>query len=244
MKDKYIKLKALLLTGTIAVTGVGLSIYEDTVHCDINGKHAHYYVSDDDFGRYIVSERKSVSGLERSDDYIPVNSKETNLLRFINTKKLYRIDDNKQAIKNIIDTQEDYVEYRYKYHYLMPMVISNGKTVNTILIPMVGYSWTTDTSKNLTGETRICHYIYYGYKVVENISGSFDLTKSEPVDDLSELPSDYEYIKEKFYKVVNLNDKDKELDYEDGPDDDKKLISEDEYNKEKGKTKTKKKKKR
>lgn len=34
------------------------------------------------------------------------------------------------------------------------------------MIPIVntGYGWTTDKNRNLTGDVRLFHYKYYGYK--------------------------------------------------------------------------------
>ena len=62
------------------------------------------------------------------------------------------------------------------------------------------------------------------------------MEKSNPVDNLNELPEGYDYIKEKFYEVIDLNNKNEKLDYEDGPEEDKEIISEEEYNKSKSKT--------
>lgn len=194
--------------------------------CDVKEDHAHYYVSDEDFGRYIVSEKSSVSGLDRSDNYILVNKEEAELLDFVNKNGLFKIDENREAINNLVKNNKDYVEYRYEYFYLLPILI--GKVVN--YIPMTGHSWTTDTNEDLTGEERTCHYVYYGYKVIKNEKGTYELIKSYPVDDLSELPRGYDYIKEKSYDIVNLYNKDEVFDYEDGPKDGKNIISEEEYN--------------
>ena len=234
------KIKNIVLAGLIIANLFTFSGCANNVPCDISGDHAHYYVNDEYFGRYIVSEKSSVSGLNRTDNYIPVSKEDAELLEFINKKGLFRIDENQQAISKITDSHQDFIEYRYSYFYLMPIPIVHhtGKTTYTTFnyIPMKGYSWTTDTSRNLTGEERVCHYVYYGYKVIRNEKGTYELVKSDPVDDLSELPDGYDYIKEKFYDVVNLHDKNDILDYEDGPEEDKKIISEEEYSQSQGKT--------
>lgn len=233
-------IKKIIIAGLIISNLFTFSGCAKNVPCDVNGEHAHYYVSDEYLGRYIVSEKSSVSGLNRSDNYISVNKEEAELLEFINKNGLFRIDENQQVISNTIDRQQDFVEYRYRYFYMMsiPVVQKIGKTTYTTYnyIPMTAYSWTTDTSKNLTGEERVCHYVYYGYKIIRNEKGTYELVKSAPVDDLSELPDGYDYIKEKFYDVVNLYDKNEILDYEDGPEEDKEIISEEEYSHSQGKT--------
>ena len=226
------KLKNVLIAGLIIANILTFSGCTKNVTCDISGEHAHYYVNDEYLGRYIVSEKSSVSGLNRTDNYIRINKEEADLLEFINKKGLFRIDENQYAIKNIVSNHQDHTEYRYKYFNIVPIPIvhSTGKItyITYNYIPMPHYSWTTDTSKNLTGEERICHYVYYGYKVIKNEKGSYEIIKSNPVDDLFELPEGYIYIKKDFYDVVNLYDKNEILDYEDGQEKDKKIISEEE----------------
>ena len=42
----------------------------------------------------------------------------------------------------------------------------------------MGYSWTSYPNRgNLTGEERMCHYVYYGYKVLKNAEGKYFLMK-------------------------------------------------------------------
>lgn len=235
------KFKNFIIAGLVFSNLVTFSGCAKNVPCDISDSHAHYYVNDDYLGRYIVSEKSSLSGLNRTDNYVEVRQEDAELLEFINKNDLFRISDNENAIENITNSHVDYIEYRYEYHYLIqqPIVVNNGKSIYTIphSIPMTGYSWTTDTTKDLTGEERMCHYVYYGYKVVKNRNGVYEIIKSEPVNDLSELPEGYDYIKEKFYDIVNLYDKNKVLDYEDGPEEGKVIINNDEYNMEQGKSK-------
>lgn len=235
------KFKKIIISGLIFSNLLTFSGCAKNVPCDISDIHAHYYVNDDYIGRYIVSEKSSVSGLNRTDNYISVTQEDVDLLKFINKNDLFKISENENAIENITANHEDYKEYRYRYHYLMPQptYIYNGKNMQIIYtyIPMTGHSWTTNTTKDLTGEERICHYVYYGYKVVKNEKGIYEMIKSGPVDDLSQLTEGYDYIKGNFYDVVNLYDKNQILDYEDGPDDEKEIISEEEYNMEQGKSK-------
>ena len=231
--------KKFVLAGLIVAKLFTFSGCSKNVSCDISEHHAHYYVNDEDFGRYIVSEKSSVSGLNRSDSYISVTKEDAELLNFINENGLFRIYENQQAISNITDSHQDFVEYRYCYYYNLPIYYYDYLTglPKLLLMPMKGYSWTTDTSKELTGEERKCHYMYYGYKITRNGTGNYELVKSEPVDDLSELPDGYDYIEEKFYVVVDPNDKSKILDYEDSSEEDKEIISEEDYNQSQGKTK-------
>lgn len=228
-------LKNIIIGGLIITNLLSFSGCTKSVPCDIQDSHAHYYVSDEYIGRYVVSEKSSVSGLNRLDNYIYVNEEEKSLLEFINKKDLFKIDENRNAIDNITNNQIDYKEYRYSYYYLLPIprTHTSGKHhyITYNYMPTIGHSWTSNPNRdNLTGEERICHYVYYGYKITKNDKGNYELEKSEPVDSISELPEGYDYIKEKFYDVVDLYNKDEILDYEDGPEGEKEIISEDEYN--------------
>lgn len=234
-------LKNSIIAGLIVLNLIMFSGCSKTIPCDVKESHAHYYVNEDYLGRYIFSEKSTVSGMDRSNNYIAVNQNDIELLKFINKKDLFRIDQNKKSIKEITSKHSDYKEYRYKYFYMMPMPRThyNGKTtsITYYYIPMTGYSWTSNPNESrLTGEERICHYVYYGYKIIRNEKGKYEIEKSEPVDSLDLLPEGYDYIKEKFYDVVNLKDRDQVLDFEDGPEDGKNIITEEEYNQSEGKT--------
>ena len=84
------RINKFIASGLIIVNLLTFSgCVKNDVPCDIKGKHAHYYVSDEDLGRYIISEKESVSGLSRSDIYISVDKEEAELLNYINLKGLF-----------------------------------------------------------------------------------------------------------------------------------------------------------
>ena len=67
--------------------------------------------------------------------------------------------------------------------------------------------WTSEPSEldedeELTGRTRDCQHMYYGYRVVKTQNGNFRLEKSELVNDILSIKDRYPYIKEKFIEVV------------------------------------------
>ena len=70
--------------------------------------------------------------------------------------------------------------------------------------------------------------MFQAYKIV-NYNNNFKLIASDLVKDFNELSDEYIYITKNFYVPVNPNCKDEILDYEDGPYNDKEIISEDEY---------------
>lgn len=234
-KKGKIVLQKIIASGLIITNLLSFSGCSKTIPCDLQGEHAHYYISDENFGRYIVSEKSSTSGLNRTENYTFIDSEEEKLLNFINKNDLFEINANKDTITNITSTQSDHKEYRYKFVYstLVPVLHFNGKNTyyTYISTPTTGYSWTSDPNhSNLTGEERVCHYLYYGYKIIKNEQGEYDLIKSNPVDNINDLPENYKYIQKTFYKVVNLYNKEEVLNYEDGQIEEKELYNEEEYN--------------
>ncbi len=212
-------LKRVLATGLIIANLITFAGGAKTMPCDIEDDHAHLYVNpNNQIERYIESEKSYVDGMDRTEEYIFINEEQSELLEFMNKKDLFRIDENSQAIQNIENQNQDYKEYRYRYIYMQPVPIvhSNGKStfVTYNYIPIPKYSWTTDTTRNLTGEERVCHYMYYGYKVYQDAHGKYQMEQSKLYNSVSEIPSEYEYIGKKFTTVVNAEDY-KECDYED-----------------------------
>ena len=211
--------KRILATGLIIVNLITFAGCAKTMPCDIEGDHAHLYIDPDTkIERYIESEKSYVDGMDRTDEYIVINQEQSDLLKFMNKKDLFRIDENKEALQNIESQNQDYLEYRYKYIYMQPVPIvhSNGKFtfVTYNYIPITKYSWTTDQSRNLTGETRVCHYTYYGYKVYQDENGKYKMEKSDLYESISDIPDEYEYVGNKYTAVVN-GDTYEVLDYED-----------------------------
>ena len=94
-------------------------------------------------------------------------------------------------------------------------MVQPGDKLGYVYIPEVCYNWSTEIHNTSTGEERICHYVYYGYKVIMNEKGKYEAIESEPVDDISKLPEGYDYIKEEFYDTVYIYDKEAVQNFED-----------------------------
>ena len=83
--------------------------------------------------------------------------------------------------------------------------------------------------------------MYQGYKIVLNEKGKYKVVKSEFVESVEDLPSEYKYVKSDFCKKVYLDNKDLEVDYEDGPEEETEQVIENEQTSdlEKGRSKSK-----
>jgi hypothetical protein len=211
-------LKNVIISGCVLSSLISFSGCSKKVDCNIENEHAHYYVSEENMGRYIQSERVTVSGLNRLDNYILINEKEEDLIKFINRKDLFRIDQNQHVIDKEIENHQDFTEYRYSFRYTKTVTRtyrSGGKTrYRTDVVTRTGYSWTRNPNhENLTGEERQCHYIYYGYKIIQNEKGKYKLEKSIPYDNVYDIPKEYNYVKREFYEIMDLT-KNEVADYE------------------------------
>ncbi len=219
---KFLALKGTALALVVATMATSLAGCGKKAECNIAEQHAHMYTNDVGYVRYIEDEHLRYNRYERSDEYVSIEGQEE-LYDFLTRKGLMRVDDNIDVVRAIQNTQEDYTEYRYRYTYLQPVphVVSNGKTTTTFFtfIPITHYSWTDNPEHSgLTGETRLCRYIYEAYKVEIDEKGRCVLIPSPQVDDLTSVMDEYPYMKEKFYKVVNVHGE--EVDYEDGKEED------------------------
>jgi len=194
------------------------------VPCDIEGDHAHLYIDNGTkIERYIESERKTVDGLERLEDYRMITEEESELLKFENKNGLFRIDENWDELQTITQDQQSHKkEYRYAYeetiHWSTPMKVGKGWTVIQHSKNVTRHSWTTDENhEGLTGEERDIEYVYQGYRIVKNEQGKYEIQQSGYVSNLQNLPEGYNYIKKDFYKTMSPQTEEI-LDYEDGPE--------------------------
>lgn len=202
----------LALAATVLVTG--LTGCSEKVDCDVEGDHAHLYTSEEGYSAWYNKEYLEYDGYSRHDEYITLTKEDKELNKFLDKKDLIRLDDNLDVILSETENNNDYVEYRYSYKKWVTRLV--GK------VPMrrkvTRYAWTTDPNHaGLTGESRVCHYVYQGCNVYKDEYGKYVVVPSEEVDDIEDLVGRYEYVRKTYSKVVNLEDK-KEVDYEDGPD--------------------------
>lgn len=227
MKEKLLKIKGVLLAGTLGIST--LSGCSEQAVCEVNTSHIHMYVDDDGFITYFNDEHLNIEEFNRSADYVLIDDSQVELYNFIKMNRLIPIEDNIETIKNIEENNQDYLEYRYSYIYTIPIVHRVGKVTYTTLMPTIGYSWTTNPEHSrLTGDTRICHYKYYGIHVYKNEKGKYVKEYSNYVDSIDDLDSRFTYIERGFYKIVNLAN-DLELDYEDGPEEEHRTIDDEDY---------------
>lgn len=163
--------------------------------CQIFGFHLHKYKKGG-LVRIIPCEKLSYQGYDWTSEVVyPGINTTRRLVQFITKNKLLRIDDNIEEIRRKRASLHDYKEYEYEDTNLMPV----GKAI----IPMPTTEWTDNPNgEDLTGNERICHHMYFGYRIFKNSDGTYSLDKSPLVDDLLSIKDEYPYFKEKYVKQV------------------------------------------
>ena len=147
----------IVLGASLVLTGCNKKM-----DCQVEGEHAHKYVTESGFETYRNSEYEHLGNLTWTDT-TKENTDEINALTNFN---LIRIDENEKIIEENTKSDLPYIEYEYKYHYTTPVMIGKVWTH----IPHTGYRFTTDkTHNNLTGNVRDVTYKYQAYKLVVNV---------------------------------------------------------------------------
>lgn len=176
---------ALLLTGTMA------SGCTKKMDCKVGTDHAHEYVSDDGFISYRNSENAVIGDSNWTNQYVPATDEINEMGKF----GLFKIADNMEPLYEEIEGQVPYTEYEYKYSSFM--------MVGKVPITTTHKRWTSDSEHSrLTGQMRDASYKYYGYRIGTDKKGNRILIKSEEVDDIFSIASEYSYFKPSDYHTT------------------------------------------
>ncbi len=181
--------------------------------CEIKDKHAHVYISEKYFDKYIVSEKlKYYDEWTRTDSTIMIDKVSKKLIDFENENSLYRISLNKDKLDIITSNLVDHYQYRYEYEKTIPDFTEKDISLKREKM----YSWTANPDdKKITGETRVAHFMYIGYKIELDDNGEHKIIQSKPMESIDELlDNGYSYVKNNFYILVDPNTKEP-LSYED-----------------------------
>ncbi|MDE5888922.1 MAG: hypothetical protein K2H20_02770, partial [Bacilli bacterium] len=212
---KMVRLRGVPIALAATVLATSLTGCGKKAECSVEGDHAHLYTNEQGYEAYYNKEYLTYEGYERQEEYIPLTDEDLALYKFLDKKDLISLDDNLDVILAQQEQNQDYIEYRYSYKKRVTRMVGKVPTRRTV----TRYSWTSDPNHSgLTGETRLCHYVYQACNVYKDEYGKYVVVPSEEVDDIRDLVGEYTYVRKIFYKVINLENN-LELDYEDGPDD-------------------------
>lgn len=179
----------MLLAGTLAVTC--LTGCTKKADCEIPNKHAHMYVNDEGYIRYVESEKVEYEGYKRSYNHRDLTQEESQLSVFLDTKDLIRIDEN----IDLVLAQQEQNQPLTVYEYYVTTYSRAGSSTS--------YYWTNDPEHVcLTGKEKEVHYIYQAYKV-EIEDGKYIVVPSELVEDITDVMEEFSYIREGFFIPVD-----------------------------------------
>lgn len=218
---KMFSLRGVALVLTFTTATFGLSGCSKKADCSIDGNHAHKYVNEEGYVSYIDKEYLSYEGYDRTEEYVSFDATESDLYQFYDKEDLLLISDNLDIILQQQEQNQDFIEYRYRYTTFLPIphTMHTGKStmIYFTYIPVTHHSWSPDANHTrLTGEQRLCHYVYTAYKIEKNEKGQYVLVASPEVDDITTIMDEYPYITKKYYKAIDI-EYGTDLDYEDGP---------------------------
>ena len=227
MKKDNIKRVVCAALLTAMLTGCS----EDVSNCNNPTKHAHKYSIKFNDGskieKYIESENLERGNLSWQEDYFLLTNDDEKFLNVINNNGLFVGKENWKYLYNKMKGNHDYLKFYYYYTETRRVLVtktrynSDGEleTYTEWENRTETYSgWSTNPNHHHnTGEVKIVHTKYYGYKIVENSDGELDIKQSPYVDDIRYVMKEYPYVKGdnecKFeYKIPHRYSKD-ELPY-------------------------------
>ena len=185
-----------LLAVTVMVSGC-----TPKSECDIEESHVHKFTLNSYLGKvtsYIDHEYVKYGDFVWNKDYIPITKDDEG---WYNAKKeLFEInDENWPYLYNFMASKHDYLEFYYHYTTTSTTTDSDGNT-HTSTDSHSG--WTDDpTHRGVTGEVRLYHYRFYGYKIVQK-DGRYVRKESGLVDDLRDICKQYPYFAVDCSKIV------------------------------------------
>jgi len=159
---------------------------------DKNGiLHLHKYVSTDGCTTYFQSEDEYYEGYRWTDNVIYINEEDKALYDFLDQNNLVSISDNQEVIRNFMETEDEYIEYQYKY--------TDRITVGYVKLSVTKTSFSREHQSRETGIVRKAYKTYIGYRIVME-DGKYKLVPNEPVRDLTMSMERYPYFnKDNFY---------------------------------------------
>ena len=201
-KITIMKIAPFILATGITIVGCG-----EKSDCEIPSRHVHKYVKviDEDItiSKYLNDERLNKSDYQWTDDHIVITKEDEKFYKLVEKEKLFEGASNWEYLYNKMVSNHNYLEFYYQYTTTETYVTVGYKGRATVRVrPVVRRGWHTDpNSSRNTGEVRLCHHRYIGYKII-NENGKLKLEKSPEVDDIREIINEYPYFKEGCTTIV------------------------------------------
>lgn len=169
--------------------------------CEIPARHVHKYtkpITDEIIiETYLDDEYLNISGYYWNEEYIEINKVDEALYRQLNSRFLFDGVTNWDYLFYFMASNHDYLMYFYEYTEVVYHTKKDSEGNEKVEREEIHHEgWHTNPyDSNNTGDVRVYHPRYYGYKVVYE-NGRFRLEKSREVDDIREVINDYPYFSE------------------------------------------------
>ena len=191
---------------TILMSSLLLSGCSEKSDCDLPNRHVHLYTkninNDIVISKYMDNEKLKVGNYDWNSNYIEITKEDEKIYKLLKNK--FNGLDNFDYLYYLMENNKDYLEFYYEYYTNEIYYTTDGKgnmQMHTRLVHHDG--WTEDPYySNNTGRTRLNHYRYYGYRIV-NKNNNYVLDKSHLVDDVRDIIFDYSFYDEKPYSIVS-----------------------------------------
>jgi len=204
--------RALAMLMMVSLSSCGSS----EENCEIKEEHAHMYVTESGLKKPFICEEYrigydfkgfSFSGAYKTEEYITLSLDNKDEITNM-PSRLFRISDNLEYIINLESQFQDYYEYKYTYSYSQMVSTSRyGK----VYAPRHIEDWGDDPAQlGATGESRLCHHVYRGYKIIIDDKGEIEVIESPWVDSYKDLDPEYMYITNDYGKKIEYTYLDKE----------------------------------
>lgn len=186
------------------------------VPCRETKDHVHVYESEDGIKKYFRGEYEYYGfydSFNRTEEYVLIDDNNSKILNFIINNSLINIVDNIDVIRKIEAKNKSCKEYEYTYVTTKLVdyyeTTKDGKVIpRQTFVNITETDWTdNENQEGLTGNVREKTYLYYGYRVCDNL-GILTLEESEGMSSIDELLNEgYYFIKTDFYEeVIKYND--------------------------------------
>ena len=195
-------LSLLLALNTIIVSGCVKNI-----KCDVKDEHMHVYTSEMGIDRYAKGEKEYLGDgnkrYYRTEDYVSIDNNNKDEYNLISNNNLVSILDNKDILFELSNSLRDYYQFEYYTYedseYTTTTYRLGNQYQEVHRKKTKKYNWTTDPNhSNLTGKYTVNTHVFYGYNIVRNSNGKYELQKSGPVDSI-------ELLIEMGYKYVDVS---------------------------------------
>ena len=160
--------------------------------CKVPTAHAHKYYRNASYGTiytYLDCEDIMVGSYVWTKDYIDITKDDEAFLRV--KGDMFDGEKNWGYLYNYMASKKDYLEFYYDYTTRKHYTDEDGKEQ----VKKVRHTgWSTDPRcEGATGEVRVNHYRFYGYKIIYK-NGKYITKKSGAVDDIRSIIDEYPYF--------------------------------------------------